>query len=125
MNGSLVPRIIEAISKMDDVQIVPKAKKPIFFLDLDAEMRILMEEFQLLKHYKGCGHSADWEIAIKEGGDPIRDNRYHGYWVHFDNELAANRFMVEMSRRPDLQYSAKVPEVALGWSSVRPLERIL
>jgi hypothetical protein len=125
MNASLVLRIFDASSKMDDVQIVPKSRKPIFLLDLDSEMRVLMEEFQLLEHYKGCGHSADWELARKECGDPINNNRYHTYWVHFNSETAANRFMVEMSRRPDLQYSARVPETALGLSGFKLVKRIL
>lgn len=123
MPNLTLPEIIQAMSKMYDVQIVPKVEKSVDFFDFLDHMNLLAERFGLRGSYKGAGHSANWERAAKESGD-FRDNKYHSYWVHFDNDLDATRFMHRMNSDPTLMYVATPPQEPLGFQSLKLVKRI-
>lgn len=119
-----LPDLLEAISKGENVEVIPNTARPVNIFDFMEEMKELMEKLQLRDHYRGCGHTTNFELSFKEGKNPFEDISYHKYWVHFDCELYANKFLLLMSEGQYPKYAAQVPSGPLGLLGLKFIERI-
>ena len=118
-------QIIEEDSKLEHIVIDIKDGIPINISNMDVskirkDMQEIVEKYALDEHYRGCGHSFGYE-----GWEP-KGKIFHKYWVKFDNELSANRFMILINKDPSIPYSASVPKEyePVGFANLKVIKKL-
>ena len=100
-------KVIRELKRNTPIRLIPKhIITPIKDKKIRADIEHLIDKFNLREGYNGCGWNAHLELARRNGVDPAKSNECDIYYAIFENEIFATRFMYQINKDQESQYTA-------------------